>query len=105
MHPSRVERSQRMVSERNSKVLEAAIVEAEAEGYQFITRDAVAKRAGVSAGGVNNAFGTMLGLKRAVLREAIRREILPIVAEGLACKSPVIAEASPELIERARAAL
>lgn len=98
---SRQERAEKMRSDRDNKVLEAAIAEASEQGYQFITREAVALRAGVSVGGVNNAFGTMLDLKRAVLRAAIERENLPIVAEGIAMGSPVCAEIPPELRERA----
>lgn len=98
---SRAERAEKMRSDRDQKVLEAAIAEAREQGYQFITREAVAARSGVSVGGVNNAFGTMLELKRAVLRAAIEREILPIVAEGIAMGSPVVSEIPPELRERA----
>ncbi len=98
---SRQERAHAMRSERDEKVFEAAIAEAREQGYQFITREAVAERAGVSVGGVNNAFGTMVDLKRAVLRAAIEREILPIVAEGIAMGSPVVADLAPELRERA----
>jgi hypothetical protein len=43
----------------------------------------------------------MVDLKRAVLRAAIEREILPIVAEGIAMGSPVVADLAPELRERA----
>lgn len=102
---SRQERAQVMRSDRDKKVLEAAIAEACEQGYQFVTRDAVAQRAGVSVGGVNNAFGTMLELKRAVLRAAIEREILSIVAEGIANGSPVCADLPPELRKRALLAL
>jgi AcrR family transcriptional regulator len=103
-NPDRVSRQTRAENMRESRdfaVLEAAIAEAREQGYQFITRDAVAARAGVSVGGVNNAFGTMVDLKRAVLRAAIEREILPIVAEGIAMGSPVVADLAPELRERA----
>lgn len=101
----RHERARNMRDERNKKVLEAAIAEACEQGYQFITREAVAQRAGVSVGGVNNAFGTMLDLKRAVLRAAIERRILRIVAEGIAMGSPVVADLPPELRREALASV
>lgn len=101
----RAQRAQTMRSARNSKVLEAAIAEASECGYQFITREAVALRAGVSAGGVNNAFGTMLELKRAVLRTAIERRILRIVADGIAMGSPVVADLPPEFRQEALSTL
>lgn len=102
---ARRQRAEAKCAERNSRVLEAAIVEACEQGYQFITREAVAARAGVSAGGVNNAFGTMLELKRAVLRTAIERRILRIVADGIAMASPVVADLPPELRREALATL
>jgi len=84
-------------TERDSRVLAAAIVEAREHGYQWITRDAVASRSGVSLGGVNNAFGTMVELKRAVMREAVAKSILEIVAQGLADRSPIALAAPPEI--------
>lgn len=93
------------VQERNAKVLAAAIEEAKDVGFQWITREAVAMRAGVSVGGVNNAYGTMRDLKRAVLREAVAQEIVVIVAQGLADRHEIALSAPPALKEAAAAAL
>lgn len=98
-------RADRMRQGRNAAVLEAAVTLAKAEGYQWITRDAVAKAAGVSAGSVNNAFRTMRELKREVLREAIKRQIVEIVAQGLADRHAIALDAPADLKHRAAALL
>lgn len=92
-----------MREELKAKVLAAAMVEAETQGFEWITRDAVAQRAQVSVGSVNNAFGTMVTLKRAVLSEAVRRGVLPIVAQGLAVNHEIARNAPPEMKEAAAA--
>lgn len=63
------------------KILEKAIV----MPFSKLTRDAVAREAGVAAGMVNKCFGTVEGLRRAVIAEGVRIEDLGIVAQGLAC--------------------
>lgn len=85
---------------RRAQILAAAIEEAKAEGYQWITRDRVAARAGLSNGMVNRHFSTMVQLKRAVMREAVRLEILPLVAQGLADGNQH-AKAAPERVKLA----
>jgi AcrR family transcriptional regulator len=70
--------------DRDDRILTAAVELAKGIGYQWITRDQVAEAAGVSAGTVNNAFGGMIELKRAVLRHAVEIGLVEIVAQGLA---------------------
>lgn len=93
------------LEDRKRAILEAAISEAKEQGYQWITRDAVAKRAGVGAGSVNVAFGRMVELKRAVLREAVARRIVEIVAQGLADAHPIAKDAPSDLKQEAVALL
>lgn len=105
MRQSRQERFAAMRARRDAAILDAAIEEAKAEGYQWITRDAIAHRAGVSVGSVNNAFGRMVELKRAVMRAAVERSIPEIVAQGLADGSAIAKDAPPDLKARAAALL
>lgn len=93
------------LAERKAAILAAAIEEAKDQGYQWITRDAVAKRAGVGAGSVNVAFGRMVELKRAVLREAVASRIVEIVAQGLADQHPIAKDAPSDLKQEAVALL
>lgn len=93
------------VEQRNRRILEAAAQLAAERGYQHITRSDVAERAGVAVGSVNNAFGTMDGLRDAVMRKAVADEHGGIVGQGLAARHPVALEAPPRLKERAAASL
>ena len=93
------------LAERKAAILAAAVDMAKAEGYQWITRDAVAERAKVGAGSVNVAFGRMVELKRAVLTHAVQAEIVEIVAQGLADQHPIAKDAPPDLKRKALAHL
>jgi AcrR family transcriptional regulator len=88
-----------VITGRDRLILDAAVELAKIEGYQWITREAVAERAGVAPATVNNAFGTMRDLKRAVLKEAVEKSIIEIVAQGLA-DGHAIARAAPEELRK-----
>ena len=105
MRQTRAERAAARRDERSTNVLEAAVQAALVHGYQWITRDDVAERANVSTATVSNAFGTMPDLKRAVLREAVRRPVLAIVAQGLADRHQIALDAPPHVKEQALATL
>jgi AcrR family transcriptional regulator len=86
-----------VIKDRDGKILEAAIKLAETEGYQWITRKAVAAAAGVASGTINNAYGDMRGLKRAVLTAAVERCHYGIIAQGLADRHPIVMAAPSEV--------
>lgn len=94
----------KIIKNRDERILNAAIELAEADSFQWITREAVAERAGVSPATVSNAFGTVADLKRAVLSAAIERRLLPIIAEGWGARHPIIMDAPKELLREALAA-
>lgn len=73
---------------RKTAILDAAVAEAVECGWQWVTREGIAGRAGVSLGCVNYHFGTMIQLKRSVMRAAVERRILPLIAQGLTDKNP-----------------
>lgn len=98
-------RTAEQIAETRNRVLAAATAEARACGFQWITRGAVAERAGVSAGTVSAAFGGMLDLKRAVMRQAVETEDAVIVAQGLADGSAIAKSAPQALKDRAAEAL
>lgn len=91
-----------VLPDRDNRILSAATELAKALGYQWITREQVAEAAECSAGTINNAFGSMVGLKRAVLQNAVDTGIVEIVAQGLADGHDIARSADPEL--RARVA-
>jgi len=84
---------------RREQILAAALVIAERDGYNALTRDGIAIQAGVAAGQVNHIFNTMTQLRRAVMRAAVHREILPIVAQGVA-QGDKDAHAAPDWLKR-----
>ncbi len=82
---------------RRDQILGVALEQAKTVGYHKVTRDSIAEGAGVSMGLVTRYFGTMVQLKRAVMRAAIARSVPEVVAQGLANGDPQARKASPEL--------
>lgn len=89
------------VENRNRAVLDAAVALAERHGMGAVTRPRVADESGLSTGTVSNAFGSMDALRDAVVAAAVEREIVVIVAQGLAERHPVALAAPAELKQRA----
>lgn len=87
--------------ERLAQILAAAVKAAERHGYNRITRETIAKAAGVSEALVTHYMGTMPELRRAVMREAIRTECLPVIAQGLTSRDRHALKAAPALQTRA----
>ncbi len=82
-------------------ILNGALTVAQNDGWRAVTRDRVAEEAGVGAGSVNTVFGTIDALRGAVMHEAVQRQILPIIAQGLADRHPIARAAPVELKKRA----
>lgn len=94
---------------RRERVMTAALTVAQRDGWANMTREAVAAEAGVAAGTVNNAVaaegGTMASLRDAVMSEAVRLGVLPIVAEGLVARHAAALGAPVEVRQAAMTAL
>ncbi len=84
-------RNRKEPEERKREILEAAIELSKKIGYSHITRDGVAEQAGTSYALVSVYFGTIENLKIEVLKEAIKKEVLEIIAQGLARKETLTA--------------
>lgn len=93
------------VENRNRAVLDAAIALAERAGMAAVTRPRVASETGLATGTVSNAFGSMDGLRDAVMAAAVERELLPIIAQGLLERYAIALAAPLELKQRALANL
>jgi AcrR family transcriptional regulator len=87
-------------TERKKLLLYTAIDLSVRFGYKYLTRTKVAKKAGVTDALINHYFGTMKNLKKAVLREAIDKEIIPVVAQGLALRDPLALKISKTLKDK-----
>ena len=93
------------VDSRKASILQAALDEASAAGVDKMTRKAIAERAGVTVSLVNKYLGTMIQLRRTVMRQAVKHSVLPIIAQGLASRNAYALKASPELKAAALASL
>lgn len=92
--------------ERYHHILEAALRLAQSKGsYRALTQSSVAEAAGVSRGLINHYYLLVELLRLEVLELAIKRGILPLVAEGLVAGEPVAQRAPMELRARAAVAL
>jgi AcrR family transcriptional regulator len=70
-------------------------------GYNKVTRDAIATKAGVAEGLVNYYFGTMTQLRRMIVRHAIKEENMTIIAQALGAADPHVKKISEELKRKA----
>ena len=88
--------------QRTAQILEAALKLAERTHYSKISREQLAKALGwPSPALVTYHMGTMDAFRRDLMREAIRREVLVVVGQGLAMHDRHARKAPPELQERA----
>ena len=84
--------------DRKEQILSAALkLASQPGGWSRLTRDGVAIEAGCAIGLPNRYFGTMITFKRAIMRAAIQRKILSIVAQGIATGDKCAIKAPQEL--------
>lgn len=93
------------LSTKKTEMVTAALARAEKIGFGSLTRDEVANACNCSPALVNIRFGTLAAMKNDILRAAIKRERLPIVAYALAVAHPLCKKISPELRAKASAHL
>lgn len=93
-------RERKEPTERKQELLEVAIQLAKEEGYSHITRNEIARRASVAYGLVTSYFKSIDNLKKLVVKEAIKKEIVQIVAQALARKEPLTRKLDPSLREK-----
>jgi AcrR family transcriptional regulator len=90
---------------RKEAILAVAVARAEACGLNGLRRDDIAEHAGVANGLVTRYFNTMTQLRRAVIRHAVKNELLPLIAQALAAREPEALKANEDLKKRALASL
>lgn len=94
-------RTRMQPDKRSAEILDAAVKLAKRVGFRKLTRDGVADAAKVSPGLVSTRFGGVEKLRDEVMRVAVRDEILPIVADGVANGNRIARRAPVALRERA----
>lgn len=78
-------------------ILKAALELAAKEGYRNLTREAIAVKADVTPSLISYHLGTMVEMRRHLIREAIRTENLPVLAQAVAMRDKHALKATPEL--------
>lgn len=86
-------------------ILNAALKLAVKKGYKHVLREEIAAEADVTPSLVSYHFGTMIEFRRAIMREAVRVECLPIIAQGLAAGDKHARKCTPEVQQAALATL
>lgn len=86
---------------RIAQILAGALEIAKRDGYARVTRDAVAHYVGISSSLIPHHMGTMEEFRRKIMREALRTECLPVIAQGIAARDRHALKASPELRAKA----
>lgn len=97
--------SRMLPAERKEVILQAASQLAIREGFNAVTKEAVAKESSVSAGLVLFYFFTMDELKELVMQRAIAHGHHSIVLQGLAYYHPTAINAPLEVRQAAAATL
>jgi AcrR family transcriptional regulator len=82
---------------RTDQLLDAALALATTHGWASLTRDAIAAAADVSGGLVTQRLGTMDQIRRSVMRRAVQRRVVRVVAEGLVARDPRAGKADDAL--------
>lgn len=86
---------------RQQQLMEAAITVAKTEGWSKLTRAKVAYQAGVAASLINFYFGDKDSFRTSVMQEAVGRNLVSVVAEGLLYHNSAALEAPEPLRKRA----
>jgi AcrR family transcriptional regulator len=89
---------QRLIpADRQDQLIAAALVAATDKGYQTVRRRDIAALVPCSVALVSHYFGSVNEMRRTILAEAIKRGVLPVVAQGLTMR----AEVPPHVAARA----
>lgn len=86
--------------DRLAEIIAAGVKLAERDGYVAVTRNALADAVGISGPAVSY-HGTMRTIQAAIVREAIRIECLPVIAQAVTMRHPLAARIPQGLRRRA----
>lgn len=88
--------------ERKAQILKAALTLCSVKtSVPRVTREEIAEVVGIPPTLITYHFGTMPALRRDIMREAVRTECLPVVAQGIALRDPHALKAPEKLRQRA----
>lgn len=89
---------------RHIAILDCALKLAETQGFRNVRRDAVAIAAEVASGTVSHHYRTIGNLHDEIMKAAVSRENIVVVAQGLAENHPT-AKAAPRALRQKAATL
>lgn len=94
---------------RKKQILDAALKLANSIGYSHVSRDKIAplvgNDGGIAVGTISHHFGTMAQFRRALMRYAIEKKNITVIAQGLAAKDRHAQKAPDDLKKKALASL
>jgi AcrR family transcriptional regulator len=90
---------------RKAQILDAALRLAVKKRYDQITRDEIAAEAGCSSGLITHRYGTMVQLRRDLMRRAVKESVLLVIGQGLAAGDAHARRAPEDVKQKALAAL
>ncbi|MBV8060730.1 MAG: helix-turn-helix transcriptional regulator [Alphaproteobacteria bacterium] len=105
MNTDRIYKNAQKGDNTRESILAHALALSHEVGYEVVTRNAIAERAGCSGPLISMYFGGMRNLRKAIMREAIKHEDLAVIAQGLAAKDKEAQKASAHLKMQALATL
>lgn len=77
--------------DRLAEIIAAGVKLAERVGYMAVTRNALAAAVGISGPAVSY-HGTVRELRTAIVKEAIRTECLPVIAQAITMRHPLASQ-------------
>jgi len=86
---------------RRDELLEIALQLAIEKGYTNLDRSMIAKKAGVSISLITEYFKPFKELKKELMFQAVKRNIVQIIAQGLSIKDPLALKVSPRVKQQA----
>lgn len=86
-----------MSKDRKTALMEVALHLSKTKGYTKVTREAIAAVVGCVPATVTNHLGTTPNMKRGIMRAAVAKGVVEVVAQGLADGNPHAKKAPPEL--------
>lgn len=90
---------------RREEILHAAVLLSLSLGYQKITQLSVAPVAECAPSLIRFYFGSMDGLRKAVMEHAVKNELAEIVLQGIIAGDPLALSAPAELKNKAKTIL
>jgi len=93
------------VDVRRTQILDKALELADVSGFEILSRDKIAAALNCAPGTISHHFGTMEEFRHALMRHAIAKKNLTVLAQGLAAKNQYAQKAPEQLRKKALASL